>query len=119
MRTTGLAIAAAIIAGCGVGLTASAFAQTVEDAIKFDISPPLASIRQPAKAQGAFLQEHIVKKIPLPPAKLAAVADTVLQKKAPASLPVVTGQSFAGVGRENYSIRSDPPDTNGSVGKTH
>src|SRR4051812_1662121 len=41
------------------------------------------------------------------------------KKKAPASLPVVIGQSFAGVGRENYSIRSDPPDTNGSVGKTH
>ena len=54
---------------------------TVENAIKFDVSPPLASIRPPARPQGAFLREHIVKKIPLPPVKLAALADTVLQSK--------------------------------------
>src|SRR5262249_41617422 len=30
--------------------------------------------------------------------------------------PIVT---FPGVGQGNFSISSDPPDTNGSVGKTH
>ena len=77
------------------------------------------SIQPPAKPQGAFLREHIVKKIPLPPKKLAALADTVLQKSATKKLPIGPIKPIDGIGRGIYSIMSDPPDTNGSVGKTH
>ena len=101
------------------GLAPSALGQTVENAVKFDISPPLSSIQPPARPQGAFLREHIVKKIPLPPEKLAALADTVLQKSATKKLPVGPVKPIDGIGRGVYNIMSDPPDTNGSVGKTH
>ena len=99
------------------GLASPTFGQAVENAIKFDVSPPLASIRLPARPRGAFLREHIVKKIPLPPVKLAALADTVLQSKATAKLPIGAIKPIDGIGRGIYSIMSDPPDTNGSVGK--
>ena len=120
MRTIGRVLATIAIVGSAFDLVPSAFGQAVvENAIKFDVSPPLRTIQPPARPQGAFLREHIVKKIPLPPEKLAALADTALQRRATAQLPVVIGRTFPGVGRENYSIMSDPPDTNGSVSKTH
>jgi hypothetical protein len=119
MRTIGRLSTVASVAWLVFDLAPAALGQTVENAIKFDVSPPLRAIQPPARPQGAFLREHIVKKIPLPPEKLAALADTALQKKATTKLPVVAGKSFAGVGRENYGVMSDPPDTNGSVSKTH
>jgi len=120
MRTIGRVLATIAIVGSAFDLVPSAFGQAVvENAIKFDVSPPLRTIQPPARPQGVFLREHIVKKIPLPPEKLAALADTALQRRATAQLPVVIGRTFPGVGRENYSIMSDPPDTNGSVSKTH
>jgi hypothetical protein len=89
------------------------------DVVKFDISPPLRSIQPPARPLGAFFREHVVKKIPLPPAKLAALADTAVQKKATTRLRLGPLKAFPGIGRENFNITSDPPDTNGSVSKTH
>ena len=111
MTTIGRFGAVASVAYFTLGLAPAALGQAVENAIKFDVSPPLRSIQPPARPQGAFLREHIVKKIPLPPEKLAALADTALQKKATTKLPVVAGKSFAGVGRENYGVMSDPPPT--------
>jgi hypothetical protein len=120
MRTIGRVLAAIAIVGSAFDLAPSAFGQAVvENAVKFDVSPPLRTIQPPARPQGAFLREHIVKKIPLPSEKLAALADTALQRRATTQLPIVIGRTFPGVGRENYSIMSDPPDTNGSVSKTH
>jgi hypothetical protein len=100
-------------------LSPAAFGQAVENAVKFDVSPPFRGIQPPARPQGAFFREHVVKKIPLPPEKLAALADTVLQKKATAKLAIGPVRPFPGIGRENFNITSDPPDTNGSVSKTH
>jgi hypothetical protein len=102
-----------------LGFPASAVAQTVQEAIKFDVSPPLSTIRPVPRAQGAFVREHRVKKLPPLPGKLAVLADTVVQTTATRRLPVATVMPFPGVGQANYSITSDPPDTNGSVGKMH
>jgi hypothetical protein len=119
MRTIGRVAAVASVAWSISGLAPSALGQAIENAVKFDVSPPLRSIQPPPVAQGAFLREHRVKKIPLPPEKLAALADTVLQKTATTTLPVGAIKPFPGIGRENFMITSDPPDTNGSVSKTH
>lgn len=102
------------------GTSYSALAQTVENAVHFDVSPPLSSIQAPARALGAFLREHRVKKLPPLPTKAAALADTVLQSSAVIPLSaVVAGSLIEGVGKGNYVISGDPPDTNGSVGKSH
>lgn len=119
MRTIGPLATIACICWSIVGLAPAALGQTVENAVKFDVSPPFRSIQPPARPQGAFFREHAVKKIPLPPEKLAALADTVLQKKATTRLSIGPVKPFAGIGRENFNITSDPPDTNGSVSKTH
>jgi hypothetical protein len=101
------------------GPAPSVLGQTVENAIRFDTSPPLSSIQPVPKAQGAFRLEHRVKKLPPLASKLAALADTVVQKAATKKLQIGAVVPFEGVGQENYSISSDPPDTNGSVGRTH
>jgi len=122
MRTGVRFIAITGLFCCALGLAPSALSQTVENAVRFDVSPPLSSIQPPAKAQGAFFREHRVKKIPLPPAKLAALADTALQKKATLKLSAgMVMPPFAGIGMGTpaFSITADPPDTNGSVGKAH
>ena len=119
MRSIGRITVVASVGCFTFGLTMSALGQTVQDAVKFDVSPALRTIQPPARAQGAFFREHAVKKIPLPPEKQAALADTVLQKKATTRLAIGPIKPFAGIGRENYTISSDPPDTNGSVSKTH
>src|SRR5882672_6682277 len=119
MRTTGRLAAIASIGWSIIGLAPAALGQAVENAVKFDVSPLFRSIQPPARPQGAFFREHVVKKIPLPPEKLAALADTVLQKKATTRLALGPIKPFAGIGRENYTVSSDPPDTNGSVSKTH
>src|SRR5262250_1652975 len=102
-----------------VGLMPSALGQVVQNPVRFDVSPAFISLRAVPRAQGAFLQEHRVKKLPPLPAKLAALADTVIQRAATTPLPVGPIVTFPGVGQGNFSISSDPPDTNGSVGKTH
>src|SRR5712672_2840561 len=119
MRTIGRLTAIASVGWSVFGLAPAALGQAVENAVKFDVSPPFSSIQPPARPQGAFFREHAVKKIPLPPQKLAALADTVLQTKATTRLSIGPIKSFQGIGRENFSITSDPPDTNGSVSKTH
>jgi len=115
---SGLAAGAAL-ASCMVGLMPSALGQVVQNPVRFDVSPAFISLRAVPRAQGAFLQEHRVKKLPPLPAKLAALADTVIQRAATTPLPVGPIVTFPGVGQGNFSISSDPPDTNGSVGKTH
>jgi hypothetical protein len=98
--------------------TTCAFAQAVTPDVKHDISPPLGSVRAPLKAQGAFLTEHRVKRLPPLPSKLAALADTALQKKVTKKLAIGLVTTFPGVGLGNYAITADPPDTVGSVGTT-
>jgi hypothetical protein len=100
-------------------LSGRALGQTVEEPVRFDVSPPFSSIQPVPKAQGAFRQEHRVKKLPPLPSKLAALADTVLQRTATRKLPIGPVSAFDGIGPADYSIQSDPPDTNGSVGKMH
>jgi hypothetical protein len=95
------------------------FSQAIQDAVRFDISPPLRSLQPIPKAQGAFLREHRVKKLPPMPTKQAAHADLALQATATTKLDVEPVVPFDGVGQGNYGITSDPPDTNGSVGSTH
>ena len=119
MRMGGRLTAIVSVAGSLAGLAPAALGQTAENPVKFDVSPAFRSIQPPARPQGAFFREHAVKKLPLPPEKLAALADTVLQRKATTRLPIGPIKAFQGIGRENFSITSDPPDTNGSVGKTH
>jgi len=119
MKITRHLAAIASVSWCTFSLAPPALGQTVEDAVRFDLSPPLRDIQPPPKAQDAFVREHRVKKLPPLAAKEGALADTVLQKKAPKKLPVGPVVAFSGVGQGNYSISSDPPDTNGSVGKTH
>jgi len=103
------------------GLFSIAQGQTTENAVKFDISPPLRGIHPPPKARGAFLREHIVKKIPLPPQNRSLFPDITLQRKATTTLPIGPLKSFPGigVGGVQFPISSDPPDTNGSAGKSH
>ena len=98
--------------------TTCAFAQAVQNDVRHDVSPPLRSIKPPLKAQGAFVIEHRVKRLPPLPTKLAALADTALQKKATAKLAIGPVTTFAGVGLGDYTITGDPPDTVGSVGTT-
>jgi hypothetical protein len=100
-------------------ISAPALGQAVENAVKFDISPPFRDIQPVPKAQGAFAREHRVKKLPPLPSKQAALADTALQKTATKKLAIGAVTPFDGVGQENFNITGDPPDTNGSVGKTH
>jgi len=119
MRTIVRLVAITSFAWSIFGPAPLAFGQTIEDAVKFDVSPPLGSIQPPARPQGAFFREHVVKKLPLPPEKQAALADTVFQKTATMRLPIDAVKPFSGIGRENFNITSDPPDTNGSVSKTH
>jgi hypothetical protein len=120
MRTTGAFVAFTSIACCTFGLAPSAFGQAIENPIKFDMSPPLRSIQAPVKAQGAFVREHRVKKLPPLPARLAVRADTVLQNTATRRLPIDAFVASPGIGQDtHFTITSDPPDTNGSVGKTH
>jgi hypothetical protein len=102
------------------GLTPSVLGQETQNAIRFDVSPPLRSIQAPLKAQGAFVREHRVKKLPPLPAKLAVRPDTALQNQATRPLPIDSFVVIPGIGRDtNYAITSDPPDTNGSVGRMH
>lgn len=96
----------------------SVLAQVVANDVRHDVSPALRSIRPPLKAQGAFLTEHRVKRLPPLPAKLAALADTALQKQVTKTLAIGPVGVFDGVGQGNYTITSDPPDTVGSVGTT-
>src|ERR1041384_6112514 len=105
--------------GIWFALAVPALGQAVENAVKFDISPPLRTIQPVPKAQGAFQHEHRVKKLPLLPAKESAQADTVLQKTATKRLAIGPIKGFEGVGKGNFSVQSDPPDTNGSVGPNH
>src|SRR5262250_988003 len=84
--------------------TTCAFAQAVQNDVRHDVSPPLRSIKPPLKAQGAFVIEHRVKRLPPLPTKLAALADTALQKKATAKLAIGPVTTFAGVGLGNYTI---------------
>jgi len=95
-----------------------AFAQKVEDAVRHDVSPPLSSIKPPLKAMAAFHVEHRVKKLPPLPTKLAALADTALQKAATKKLAIGPVATFPGIGLGNFTITGDPPDTVGSVGTT-
>jgi hypothetical protein len=119
MRTIRRLAAVTCIAWSLCGLAPLAYGQEIANAVKFDVSPPLRSIPVPAKPQGALFREHIVRKIPLPAVELAALADTVLQKAAAAKLPIDPVKPFTGIGLGNFKITSDPPDTNGSVSKTH
>src|SRR5215469_1777362 len=109
MRMIGRVTLIVSVAWSLVGLVPSAIGQTVENPVKFDVSPAFRSIQPPARPQGAFFREHVVKKLPLPPEKLAALADTALQKTATTRLPIGPIKAFQGIGRENFSITSDPP----------
>jgi hypothetical protein len=111
--------AGALLGGCMLGIVPSAEGQVVQNPVRFDVSPAFSSLRTVPKAQGAFMREHRVKKLPPFPARLAALADTVIQRTATKPLPVGPIVTFPGVGQDNYSISSDPPDTNGSIGKAH
>jgi hypothetical protein len=87
--------------------------------VKFDVSPPLRSIPPRAKAEGAFLREHRVKKLPPLPTRAAIRRDTALQRTPTTPLPIGAVVSIPGIGFDTgYAIGGAPPDTNVSVGKT-
>jgi hypothetical protein len=96
-------------------------AQTVQPAVKQDTSPALSSFPPPPpKAQAAFRKEHRVKRLPPLPTKQAAFADTALQKKAPAKLPIGPLDAIEGIGEglPGYQVTSFPADTTGAAGTT-
>jgi hypothetical protein len=100
-------------------------AQTVSAAVKQDVSPALSSIpAPPPKAQAAFQKIHRVKRIPAPPALQAAAADTALQPKAAAALPIGPIDVVEGIGEglvvngQRYQVTSFPADTTGAAGTT-
>ena len=94
-------------------------AQSVSSPAKYDLSPPLRSIPIPPKGRAAFLTEHLVKKIPFPPQTRAFRGVGAIQRQASRPLQIAPFTPIPGVGRENFAITSDPPDTNGSVSNTH
>ena len=108
-----------------LAVTGEVDAQTVSDAVKQDVSQPLSSIPPPLpRAQAAFKKIHRVKRIPAPPALQAAGADTALQPKAAASLPIGPIEVIEGIGEgmlvngQPYQVTSFPADTTGAVGST-
>jgi len=100
-------------------------AQTVSLAVKQDVSPPLSSVPAPLpRAQAAFKKIHRVKRIPPPAARQAAAADTALQPKATATLPIGPIDVIEGIGEglkingQRYQVTSFPADTTGAAGTT-
>lgn len=96
-------------------------AQTVQSAVKQDTSPALSSVPPPPpKAQAAFRKEHRVKRLPPLPTKQAAFADTAIQTKAPAKLPIGPIDTIEGIGEglPGYQVTSFPADTTGAAGTT-
>src|SRR5437764_6259475 len=83
-------------------LVLPAVSQVTENAIRFDISPRFSDIQPVPKAQGAFLKEHRVKKLPPPAAKGPALPDSVRQTKAAKKLQIGPVVTFPGVGEQNY-----------------
>ena len=64
-------------------------------------------------------KEHRVKPLPKPTStEKKSLPDTVTQKKATAAFQANLLAPFEGIGKKNYPIGSDPPDTNGAVGLT-
>src|SRR3977135_2388599 len=88
MQNMGRLVGMAAVAVCACAVTPAALGQAVQEAVKSDISPALSSLQQPPKAPGAFFREHRVKPIPFPPTAAAAQPDNVVQRAAPARLPV-------------------------------
>jgi hypothetical protein len=96
-------------------------AQTVVTAVKQDTSPPLSSVPPPPpKAQAAFRKEHRVKRLPPLPTKAAALADTALQTKVLAKLPIGPLDTIEGIGEglPGFQVTSFPADTTGAAGTT-
>jgi hypothetical protein len=112
------------LAACSLLLAAASAqvgAQTVASSVKNDTSPLLSSVPPPAaKAQAAFRKEHRVKRLPPLPTRQAAFADTVLQTKAPARLPIGAIDAIEGIGDglPGYQVTSFPADTTGAIGTT-
>src|ERR1700730_14568116 len=102
MRSIGRITVVASVGCFTFGLTMSALGQTVQDPVKFDVSPALRTIQPPARAQGAFFREDAVKNISLPPENQSGIAYAVLQKKATTRRAIGPIKPFAGIGRENY-----------------
>src|SRR6516164_9333959 len=119
MRSASRLTAVASIACLTFGFACPTFGQVVTNAVKFDVSPPLRSIPPRAKAEGAFLREHRVKKLPPLPTRAAIRRDTALQRTPTTPLPIGAVVSIPGIGFDTgYAIGGAPPDTNVSVGKT-
>src|SRR5689334_18002237 len=106
-------------------VSVSAFGQTPtsQPEAKHDTSPALSSIPVPPAVESGFRvrREHRVKPLPRPTtgeqrarpdAARQATAPTPFQ---PATLPAIPG---IGSGVGGFHVQSDPPDTNGAVGRT-
>src|SRR4051794_28023893 len=113
MRTIVRLVAITSFAWSIFGPAPLAFGQTIEDAVKLDVSPPLGSIQPPARPQGAFFREHVVKKLPLPPEKQAALADIVFQKTAPMRLRHDAESTGSRSGWDCLQLRAAPPAGSG------
>jgi hypothetical protein len=113
------------IATAALAFSIAAAAQTVETSVKNDVSQPLSSVPTPAlKAQAAFKKVHKVKRIPPPAGAQAAAADTVVQKMAPATMPIGPISTTEGIGEglvingQTFFVTSFPADTTGAAGTT-
>ena len=108
-------------------LPSLAFAQSkvmVIREVKHDSSPSLAELSRLTPVQPYEFSPRVLKVLPTRPIAEAqtqyAVADGALQEKALPAVAATLGLNFEGLGRNQYgfSITSEPPDTNGSVGDT-
>jgi hypothetical protein len=105
-------------------LSVPAFGQTTaQPEAKHDTSPALSSIPAPPAVESGFRvrREHRVKPLPRPATgEQRARPDAARQAAArtrfqPATLPAIPG---IGSGVGGFHVQSDPPDTNGAVGRT-
>jgi hypothetical protein len=100
-------------------IRAAAGGPEVIQAVRHDVSPPLATMANSgAAAPSSTRHEHPTR--PLPMGTSSGAPDTALQAAAGPSIATTAGLSFAGVGNGDYGFTPNaaPPDTNLSVGAT-
>src|SRR5690242_18042843 len=112
--------AAVVLCGAGVVLAQAPVTVTQGTSVRNAVSPALSAIPiRPAPETGIVSRrEHRVKPLPKPRPVPPAEAELAAPRRPVRRLQAAFLPPFEGIGTDNYSIRSDPPDTNGAAGTT-